>query len=159
MKRVATHCASMIESWAERVGTFVEKRTFSNYAFLGQGPLYGIAREGALKLTEMSCSFGQPFHTLEFRHGPKATVTPETCLTFFLSETGKEAETKVLSDMKELGGTVIAICRKANSEIVRNSDLVFEFEVDAPETGDARAFRHSRAAHGLLHRSQERADS
>jgi len=133
VQRVAAHCASMIEHWAERVETFVEKNTFANYAFLGQGALYGIAREGALKLTEMSCSFGQPFHTLEFRHGPKATVTPETCLTFYLSETGNDAERRVLSDMKELGGTVIAICRKATSEIVRNSDLVFEFEVAAPE--------------------------
>jgi glucosamine--fructose-6-phosphate aminotransferase (isomerizing) len=133
MQRVATHCALMIEPWAQRVEAFVEKNTFANYAFLGQGPLYGIAREGALKLTEMSCSFGQPFHTLEFRHGPKATVTPETCLTFYVSETGNDPESKVLSDMKELGGTVIAVCRNATSEIVRNSDLVFEFEVAAPE--------------------------
>jgi glucosamine--fructose-6-phosphate aminotransferase (isomerizing) len=134
VRRVAAHSSSVIGSWAERVKEFVEKRAFSNYVFLGQGPFYGIAREGALKLTEMSCSFGQPFHTLEFRHGPKATVTPETCLTFFLSETGNADETKVLSDMKGLGGTVIAVCRKSNTTIARNSDLVFEFDVEAPET-------------------------
>jgi glutamine---fructose-6-phosphate transaminase (isomerizing) len=133
MQRVAAHCASLIGPWAERVEAFVENNTFANYAFLGQGALYGIAREGALKLTEMSCSFGQPFHSLEFRHGPKATVTPETCLTFYLSETGFDAESKVLLDMKELGATVIAVSRKATTEIVRNSDLVFEFEVQAPE--------------------------
>lgn len=133
VQRVAAHAASVIEPWAEQVEEFVSRNTFANYAFLGQGPLYGIAREGALKLTEMSCSFGQPFHTLEFRHGPKATVTRETCLTFYLSETGNEVERKALSDMKDLGGVVIAICRKATSEIARNCDLVFEFEVEVPE--------------------------
>jgi glutamine---fructose-6-phosphate transaminase (isomerizing) len=135
LQRVATHCASLIGSWAERAEAFVDKHTFSSYAFLGQGPFYGIAREGALKVTEMSCSFGQPFHTLEFRHGPKATVTSETCLTFLLSDTGNADEVKVLSDMKDLGGTVIAVCRKANPAILRNSDLVFEFDADAPELG------------------------
>jgi glutamine---fructose-6-phosphate transaminase (isomerizing) len=133
VQQVAKHCESLIDAWADQVETFVRKNTFTNYSFLGQGPLYGIAREGALKLTEMSCSFGQPFHTLEYRHGPKALVTRETLLTFYVSETAEEDETRALSDMKALGGAVIAVCRKATPEITRHSDLVFEFKVEAPE--------------------------
>jgi len=133
LEKVAARCASVIASWAQSVESFVAKRNFSAYAFLGQGPFYGIAREAALKLTEMSCSFGQPFHSLEFRHGPKAIVTPDTCLTFFLSEGGSEAEKKVLVDMKELGGTVVAICNRADSQVRSNSDLVFELGADVRE--------------------------
>jgi glucosamine--fructose-6-phosphate aminotransferase (isomerizing) len=133
MEQAAARCASLIGSWAQSVENFVTGRNFSAYAFLGQGPFYGIAREAALKLTEMSCSFGQPFHCLEFRHGPKAIVTPDTCLTFFLSETGGAAERKVLVDMKELGATVVAICNRADSQVRSNSDLVFELGADVRE--------------------------
>jgi len=133
MEKVADRCASLIEGWSRSVEEFVAKRDFAAYAFLGQGPFYGIAREAALKLTEMSCSFGQPFHTLEFRHGPKAIVGPEICLTFFLSDSGSEAERKVLVDMKELGGTVIAICNRANSEVRKSCDLVFELDAEVRE--------------------------
>ena len=133
LEKVVARCASLIGNWAQSAESFVAERSFSAYSFLGQGPFYGIAREAALKLTEMSCSFGQPFHSLEFRHGPKAIVTPETCLTFFLSESGSEAEKKVLIDMKALGGTTIAICNRADEQIRGNSDLVFELGADVRE--------------------------
>ena len=133
LEKVADRCASLIEKWSSSVEEFVARRDFAAYSFLGQGPFYGIAREAALKLTEMSCSFGQPFHTLEFRHGPKAIVGPETCLTFFLSDSGNEAERKVLMDMKELGGTVIAICNRAHAEVRKSCDLVFELDADVRE--------------------------
>ena len=74
----------------------------------------------------MSCSYSQFFHALEFRHGPKAIVSPKTLLTFFLSDTGKKAETEVLMEMKELGGVILSICSSATAEIARASDLVIE---------------------------------
>jgi glucosamine--fructose-6-phosphate aminotransferase (isomerizing) len=70
---------------------------------------------------------------LEFRHGPKSIVAPETCLTFFLSETGMQSESEVLVEMKELGGTVIAVCNRATDAVRRSSDLLFELEAAAPE--------------------------
>ncbi len=82
---------------------------------------------------EMSCSFSQSYHTLEFRHGPKAIVGPETCLTFFISESGGDAECEVLAEMKELGGVIIAVCNRANKTIRASSDVVFELDLDNPE--------------------------
>jgi glucosamine--fructose-6-phosphate aminotransferase (isomerizing) len=130
---MAGQFATRIQPLADQIEAFVEERTFADYVFLGQGPFHGIAREAALKVTEMSCSYGQVFHTLEFRHGPKAIVGPDTCLTFFLSETGNQAETDVLSEMKELGGVIVAICNRASDQIRRSSDFVFELGVTAPE--------------------------
>lgn len=130
---MAGQFATRIQPLADQIEAFVEERAFADYVFLGQGPFHGIAREAALKVTEMSCSYGQVFHTLEFRHGPKAIVGPDTCLTFFLSETGNQAESDVLSEMKELGGVIVAICNRASDQIRRSSDIVFELGVAAPE--------------------------
>jgi len=118
---------------AEQMEKFVAQHSFADYVFLGQGPFYGIAREAALKVMEMSCSYSQFFHALEFRHGPKAIVSPATCLTFFLSDSGYEAEAEVLEEMKELGGVIIAVCNRASGDIRRASDLVIELGADGDE--------------------------
>jgi hypothetical protein len=81
----------------------------------------------------MSCSYAQAYHTLEFRHGPRSIVSPQTCLTFFLSESGLQAESEVLVEMKELGATIVTICNRAPESVRRASDLLFELEVDVPE--------------------------
>ena len=140
LERMAHHFAPQIQSISERVEDFVDKYDFANYVFLGQGPFHAIAREAALKVTEMSCSYGEVFHTLEFRHGPKATVSPDTCLTFFISESGYQAECEVLMEMKELGGMIIAVCNRANDTIRRSSDLVFELGLEGPEVATVAPF-------------------
>src|SRR5438045_8469733 len=92
-----------------RIREFVASHQFDDYVCLGQGPFYGLACESALKLTEMSCSYGQSFHTLEFRHGPKSITAPETLVTFLLSESGYQSELEVLEAIKGLGATTVAI--------------------------------------------------
>ena len=133
LEAMAAHFSRQIRALADRVEAFVDEHTFADYVFLGQGPFYGIAREASLKVTEMTCSYSQVYHTLEFRHGPKAIVGPDTCLTFFLSANGIQAETEVLSEMKDLGGVTIAVCNHASDAIRRSSDFVFELGLAAPE--------------------------
>ena len=124
--RMAEKFSDQTGAMAEKMHAFVEQHRFADYVFLAQGAFHGIAREAALKVMEMSCSYSQFFHTLEFRHGPKAIVSPATCLTFFLSETGKEAEGEVLGEMKELGGVIVAVCNEANEQIRKAADLLIE---------------------------------
>ncbi len=133
LQRMAESFALRIHSIAQATEAFVEQHAFGDYVFLGQGPFHGIAREASLKVMEMSCSYSQFFHTLEFRHGPKAIVSPGTCLMFFLSETGREAEKEVLAEMKELGGVTIAVCHQADDSVSRASDLVIEVGFDGNE--------------------------
>jgi glutamine---fructose-6-phosphate transaminase (isomerizing) len=121
--------AAHISGIAASVEDFVAKHSFADYVFLGQGPFHGIAREAALKVMEMSCSYSQFFHALEFRHGPKAIVSPATCLTFFISGSAEKAETEVLAEMKELGGVIVSICNRAGAEVRRSSDLVIELDL------------------------------
>jgi glutamine---fructose-6-phosphate transaminase (isomerizing) len=133
LQEMAIQFATRIGSLAEYMEAFVERRSFEDYVFLGQGPFHGIAREAALKVMEMSCSYSQSFHTLEFRHGPKAIVTPRTALTFFLSQSGLLSEIEVLEEMKELGGVTISVCNVANENIRRASDLVLELNLPGDE--------------------------
>lgn len=133
LRGMAEQFDSRIRPIAEGVETFVANRSFADYVFLGQGPFHGIARESALKVMEMSCSYSQFFHTLEFRHGPKAIVSPATCLTFFLSDSGYKAEVEVLEEMKQLGGVTIAICNRAGEQMRRACDLFIEINFDGNE--------------------------
>lgn len=133
LQRMAEQFAPRIHSIAEVTEAFVGKHSFADYVFLGQGPFHAIVAEASLKVMEMSCSYSQFFHTLEFRHGPKAIVSPGTCLMFFLSETGREAEREVLAEMKDLGGVTIAVCNLSDDTVRRASDLVIEVGFDGNE--------------------------
>ena len=106
---------------------------FADYVCLGQGPFFGLACETALKITEMSVSYAQSFHTLEFRHGPKSIVGPETLIIFLLSEQGYDAECDVLQEIKGLGGTTLAVANRADKRARAASDLLVEFDLDLPE--------------------------
>ena len=133
LETAETALASVIEGWNDRVESFVASHTFADYIYLGQGPLFSIAREAALKVTEMSHSYAQAYHTLEFRHGPKSIVAPHTCIMFFLSEAGMQAETEVLMEMKDLGGTIATVCNRASDEVRRSSDVLFELRTEVSE--------------------------
>ena len=117
----------------DRIREFVSHRTFANYVCLGHGPFYGLACEYALKITEMSISTAQVFHSLEFRHGPKSVVTPATLLTFLLSEQGYEAECDLLEEVKSLGGATLVICNQSNARVRAAADLLVELQLPLPE--------------------------
>jgi glucosamine--fructose-6-phosphate aminotransferase (isomerizing) len=133
LRAMAEAFSPRISGIAEQMKAFVAKHSFEDYVFLGQGPFHGIAREAALKVMEMSCSYSQFFHALEFRHGPKAIVSQATCLTFFLSENAQEAETEVLEEMRELGGVIVAVCNSATAEIRRSAHVVVELNASSNE--------------------------
>ena len=123
----------LLDAWPRRVCKFVEQHEFADYVCLGQGPLFGIACESALKLTEMSLSYGQSFHTLEFRHGPKSIVSKETLILFLLSESGFKSELEVLEEIQALGGTTMVVANRANERVRAAADLLIELETQVSE--------------------------
>jgi glutamine---fructose-6-phosphate transaminase (isomerizing) len=125
--------ASLLRSLPETIRDFVAAHRFADYVYLGQGPFYGLACEGALKVTEMSVSYAQCFHTLEFRHGPKSIVGPETLLVFLLSESGYQAECETLEEMKSLGATTLVVANRADERARAAADLLVELRLDLPE--------------------------
>ena len=79
------------------------------FYFLGSGPRYGLACEYALKMKEMSLTHSEPFHFLEFRHGPMSMVTGSTALVGLVSEPNCTHESKVLDEMVERGARIVSV--------------------------------------------------
>jgi glucosamine--fructose-6-phosphate aminotransferase (isomerizing) len=82
---------------------------------------------------EMSVSYAQFFHSLEFRHGPKSIVSPETLLTCLISEPGYNAECDLLEELKSLGGTTLVVVNRANDRVRASADLLIELNLELPE--------------------------
>lgn len=139
VRKLAEQVAAPLNEIRATVKSLVHGNTFADYVFLGQGPFFGIAQESMLKVKEMSCSYAQSFHTLEFRHGPKAIVSPETLITFILSDSGFDAEVAVLEEIKQLGGKTLAITNTANAVVRNSADFLVELSLEVPETARAAA--------------------
>lgn len=77
--------------------------------FLGSGARYGLACEISLKMKEMSLSDSEPFHFLEYRHGPQSMARPGTLIVGLLSEEHRAREAAVLDEMRALGATVVGV--------------------------------------------------
>lgn len=109
------------ETHAKEIG---ENLNFDRFYFLGSGIRYGLACEVNLKMKEMTLTHSEPFHFLEFRHGPMSMVGASTVVCSLLSTVNRQHEAKVLSEMKMLGGTVAAF---------GESDADVCFESNIPE--------------------------
>jgi glucosamine--fructose-6-phosphate aminotransferase (isomerizing) len=124
---------ALLQDLPGQLRTFVQAHKFADYIFLAQGPLFGIANEAMLKVTESSCSYAQVFHTMEFRHGPKSIVSPDTLITFFISETSSDAEVSVLEEMKQLGATTLVVANNVSAGMSNVADFVIELGLQVPE--------------------------
>ncbi|MGM4913821.1 SIS domain-containing protein [Rhizobium sp. 768_B6_N1_8] len=95
----------------------------SHFVFLGGGPLFGIALEGALKLMEMSQLMTQAFHPLEYRHGPISLVDEKTAAIMLYSTDQRHAEAKLVGELREKGAVVIGIGGPGDLELTVDVDL------------------------------------
>ncbi|MGO4199603.1 SIS domain-containing protein [Rhizobium sp. YAF28] len=95
----------------------------SHFVFLGSGPLFGIALEGALKLMEMSQLMTQAFHPLEYRHGPISLVDEKTAAIMLYSTDQRQAEAKLVGELREKGALVIGIGGPGDLELPVDVDL------------------------------------
>ncbi len=94
------------------------------FYILGSGTRYGLAAEVSLKLKEMTLSHSEPFHFMEFRHGPQSMVTDQTLIVGLLSDENRAAETTVLDEMRQRGAQVLSI---------GETNAVVTFESGVPE--------------------------
>ena len=122
-----------LDAHAVKIREFASKRKVKDYVFLGQGAHYWLAQEAGLKVTEMSASYAQVYHSLEFRHGPRSIAGPETLITFFVSQAAAAEETLLVEELKELGATTCVIVNRATPEFKKHSDLLIELGLDGPE--------------------------
>ena len=122
-----------LDAHAKKIQGFAARNRFMDYVFLGQGAHYWLAQEAGLKITEMSSSYAQVYHSLEFRHGPRSIAGPKTLITFFISEAAAGEETLLVKELKELGSGICVIVNHATPELRKHADLLIELGLEGPE--------------------------
>ena len=99
--------------------------SFDRIYFLGSGIRHGLACEANLKMKEMTLTHSEPFHFLEFRHGPMSMAGPSAVVVGLLSEKNLAHELAVLNDVKGLGASIITLAE---------SDADIAFQSGIPES-------------------------
>ena len=119
LPEVGTRLLNNYSSLARSIG---QDASLDRFYWLGSGPRQGLACELSLKMKEMSLSHSEPFHFLEFRHGPKSMVTNSTLVIGLHSTVNSVFEAAVLEDVKALGGRVLDV-GETGSEVSFGSGL------------------------------------
>jgi glutamine---fructose-6-phosphate transaminase (isomerizing) len=99
--------------------------TYKHMLYLGRGPLYPIALEGALKLKEISYIHAEGYPAGEMKHGPIALIDPDMPLVVMMPK--DRVYEKMLSNMMEVkarDGIVIALVTEGDTAIASKADEV-----------------------------------
>lgn len=117
----------ILENKYKEIDNIVEEG-FKKIVYLGSGAFYGLAKESALKILELTRGKITTLSesVLGFRHGPKSIVDDNTVVVVYVS---KDPYTRKydLDILKELYGnpgehTVVAISTEYSKDIEENSD-------------------------------------
>jgi glucosamine--fructose-6-phosphate aminotransferase (isomerizing) len=91
--------------------------------FVGRGPMYPIALEGALKLKEITYRHAEGYAAGELKHGPIALVDKD--LAAIVLAPTDELVSKTLSNLEEIksrGAYIVGIGDASNSAFAKNCD-------------------------------------
>jgi glucosamine--fructose-6-phosphate aminotransferase (isomerizing) len=110
-----------------------ENDSIGKFAFVGNGPFRGIARECQLKIKEMVLLPSDSYPLLDYRHGPKSNVDEHMLITVLVSDRARSVEIEFLAEMKRLKGKLFIICDKADANIRAHADYVAEVDSGLPD--------------------------
>ena len=126
LSRVPELIAAQLDRWYGQSQNIARQfGTIRSMLFLGRGPHYPIAREGALKLKESAYIHAEGYPAGELKHGPNALVGEDTALLFLATvdrsnEDSLERYSKVLQlmeDMKKQGANLIAVVNAGDEAV------------------------------------------
>ena len=125
MQYLPSHGERLIATYENLTRSLGSDLSLDRIYFLGSGLRYGLACEASLKMKEMSLTHSEPFHFMEFRHGPKSMVCPSAIVIGLLSQTNYSNEAAVLGDVQSLGGRVLSVGESA-------TDVAFASQLPEP---------------------------
>jgi len=124
--KLPSQIADQLVGWEEAVGkiatSYGDARSF---LFLGRGPHYPIAREGALKLKESAYLHAEGYPAGELKHGPNALVAEGTPLVMIATVDRADPESvlryekivQLLRDMRQQGADILAVANTGDEEV------------------------------------------
>ncbi|TKJ32206.1 glutamine--fructose-6-phosphate transaminase (isomerizing) [bacterium (candidate division B38) B3_B38] len=98
----------------------------TDFLYLGRGPNYPIALEGALKLKEISYIHAEGYPAGEMKHGPIALIDGNMPVVALVAK--DQVYEKMISNIEEVkarDGIVIAFAEEGDKEIEKKADHIF----------------------------------
>ncbi len=80
-------------------------------------------------MQEMSISFSQGYHSLEYRHGPMSTASDKTLITILLCKGSRDYGIPLAEDLGKLGANILVFGESIEGEICMNAD----YHIAVPE--------------------------
>ncbi len=111
--------------WQEQVEALIPQLSGSSTVlYLGRGPHYAIAREGALKLKESAYLNAEGYPAGELKHGPNALVSKEAPLIMIATNDANDPDSllryskvlQLMKDMREQGARIVALATEGDRE-------------------------------------------
>jgi len=115
--QLAESGTALIKNYSGLMKEIANDKQIDRFFFLGSNQNYGLACEAMLKMKEMSLSYSEAYHFLEFRHGPMSMVNNQSLVVGLIQKENLQHELRVLKDMKELGGKILAIGGEIGDDI------------------------------------------
>lgn len=115
-----------IPAWEEQMRTIAAQyANTGSFLFLGRGIHYAIAREGALKLKEVSYVHAEGYPAGELKHGPNALVSDKTPLVVLATCDRNDPDSvlrysrtlQLLRDIQKEGGSVLALATEGDTSV------------------------------------------
>ncbi len=121
------HIPTLVERCLEEDAAIeqIAKRYFkaSDFLYLGRGPNFPVALEGALKLKEISYIHAEGYPAGEMKHGPIALIDENMPVVVLAGK--NNVYEKILANIQEVkarGGIVIALMTAGDQEIEKMAD-------------------------------------
>lgn len=104
-----------------------------NFLYLGRGPNFPIALEGALKLKEISYIHAEGYPAAEMKHGPIALIDEDMPVVFMAPRSAVYSKVLVnIEEVKTRGGRVIALVTRREDDLARKVDHLIPVPATLP---------------------------
>jgi glutamine---fructose-6-phosphate transaminase (isomerizing) len=130
-----------IPAWDSRAAEYAEHyRKAQTFLYLGRSVHYAIAREGALKLKEISYAHAEGYPVGELKHGPNALVSDRLPVVVLATRDADDPDSmlryrktlSLLEDLKMQGGKLVVVATEGDDDVSSLADHVL-YVPAAPE--------------------------
>ena len=91
--------------------------------FIGRGPMYPVALEGALKLKEISYIHAEGYHAAELKHGPIALLVKDTPVIAIAPDVpGKDKTLSNVEECRARGARILGVISEGDEEAASHMD-------------------------------------
>ncbi len=113
---------------SDRIAAIAARYAHNEHAFfIGRGPMYPVALEGALKLKEISYIHAEGYHAAELKHGPIALLQEGTPVIAIANDIpGKDKTLGNVEECRARGARILGIVTEGDHEAAEAMDDVIE---------------------------------